>query len=768
MGRQEIKAWALAAACAIAAWSTATARATGQDASDWGTFDAPDLVLPSAPAPWLLKSAPEGSLPAPEDPRFLSSVTVIPQLTALESASNARFRVALLDDAIVTIVRESLELRASGVVWFGHIDGEPASSVVLSQVGDSLSGSIRSFGHDTHVIVPAAGRLHWFRQANPAFHFPEARFGIHGAANLIAAHVCADPQTDIDVMVLYTPGSLQSPDPNLPPMTPEMAEAEIYRFVGEANYSFFRCDIDLRLHLVHLQQFDFPDSELDICKIAADFRRDATVEALRDQFEADIAVLLISPTHDAAGCTEFLAPAPSYSSAEDAYCVATLNESRFQMSMTHEIGHVLGADHECGGECVPLNDPGDNHGKDLYDASGVIQGTTIMSGSHPTIRKPYWSYPAHFIALSGSSIDLGSTGGTCNADNQSILSDNAHYVARYRCSSIGSVGVWMKDTWNDTGSEPTVLQPGEVLWNSPYIWVRWSPDPLRVHEHDHVNPDAGGRVWIYVKLQNGDFADASGNLELYWADSAPTASWPTDWHLIHSTPTTVPGSTSIDVETLWDPVPPASDSISLLARWNSTSEPMSEGTDIYQNVLNSNNLVWKSLKIVNLPNHGDIGSARLIIHPPLPDPIRFPYDAERERLRRIRIGVAPPPKGLLDSIIRVGRVRVHFDDVLMSAWMAAGAQGSGYRIDGDSFLLSSNGRASFDLLLPDTASGQAEFSFERLATTPNGRYRIDVTQTESDQVVGGASYDIRVGPTRPDDASPSEAPEAPASGDPGR
>ena len=55
-------------------------------------------------------------------------------------------------------------------------------------------------------------------------------------------------------------------------------------------------------------------------------------------------------------------------------------------------------------------------------------------------------------------------------------STTARTVANLRCGLETPGNVWMKDTWDDTGAEPDPTQDNEVMWKSPYIWVRNAQD----------------------------------------------------------------------------------------------------------------------------------------------------------------------------------------------------------------------------------------------------------------------------------------------------
>jgi hypothetical protein len=296
----------------------------------------------------------------------------------------------------------------------------------------------------------------------------------------------------------------------------------------------------------------------------------------------------------------------------------------------------------------------------------------------------------------------------------------------------------MKDTWDDTGLEPDSHTAGEDMWKSPYIWVRTTQDGV-IHQHEHQNPVFGSPNWVYVKLHNGAPTDASGNLELYWATSSTSLTWPTDWTLLSSVPVTglLKKSTRI-VEVPWTPTA-AAGHYCLVARWNSATDPMAtaEGSDINGNVRANNNLIWRNLNTIELL---PAASAEVSLRVKNPDP-EGP----------VSIIVRSPTARVTKSFLESAQIVVEFDDALLKAWRAGGSRGSGFTMDADRAIIGQGGATFDNLILANNGGGALKLTFRRLPATPKREYLVDVVQKRSaalaaarglPEVVGGVSYEI--------------------------
>jgi hypothetical protein len=184
--------------------------------------------------------------------------------------------------------------------------------------------------------------------------------------------------------------------------------------------------------------------------------------------------------------------------------------------------------------------------------------------------------------------------------------------------------LWSKDASDDTGAEPDAsLQP---MYISDDIWVRRQNDGLA--NQDHENPEyrtAGGPPnYVYVRVRNRACTGTqSGTVRLYWAKASSGLSWPAPWDgsvsspalmgsAIGSAPVSVAGGGDQIVAFPWSPPNPADYAslgadlhhFCLLSRIETSGTApfgmtTAETANLYANVQNNNNIVWKNISVVD-------------------------------------------------------------------------------------------------------------------------------------------------------------------------
>ena len=162
-----------------------------------------------------------------------------------------------------------------------------------------------------------------------------------------------------------------------------------------------------------------------------------------------------------------------------------------------------------------------------------------LSGGCERIAK--WSTPDSALSHCNEPVGIATT------NNRDTLELTARTVANFRCGLPTPANVWMKDTWDDTGAEPDPALNNEVMWKSPYIWVRntQDPGPGFLQQHLHENPVKGETNYAYVKLHNGG-TTTSGTLELWRADASTALNWQTNFTRIGSRRAEFPGQHDAD------------------------------------------------------------------------------------------------------------------------------------------------------------------------------------------------------------------------------
>src|ERR1044072_1971159 len=192
---------------------------------------------------------------------------------------------------------------------------------------------------------------------------------------------------------------------------------------------------------------------------------------------------------------------------------------------------------------------------------------------------------------------------------------------------VAGPDLWMQDNADDTGVEPD--PSANPMWISNDIWVRNGTDGLT--NQDHQNPNSGQLNRVYVRIRNracpGTSAQA-GMLRLYWAKASSSLSWPAPWDgslpspalmgaSIGSQAVTVAGGAQQIVSFDWTPPDPSAYAsfgadradFCLLARIETTTTSpfgmtFAETSNLYANVQNNNNIVWKNISIVDTDGDG--------------------------------------------------------------------------------------------------------------------------------------------------------------------
>ncbi|KAA3645245.1 MAG: T9SS C-terminal target domain-containing protein [Bacteroidetes bacterium] len=204
---------------------------------------------------------------------------------------------------------------------------------------------------------------------------------------------------------------------------------------------------------------------------------------------------------------------------------------------------------------------------------------------------------------------------------------NAHQaVLAAQSMQSSTLDLLIKDVPEDFGYEPDTV--AQYLYVSEDIWVRNDTDGLTFQYTENPEYSSTDSVYVYVRVRNKSCVDAGVNdsLKLHWAKASTALSWPSHWDGSMTSPVLM--GEALDIVSLngliagkdtiirfpWLlPNPNDYASINqdiwhfcLLARILSTTDPMSvqEGSVLWQNVKNNNNIAWKNVTLVD--KHQDV------------------------------------------------------------------------------------------------------------------------------------------------------------------
>jgi len=380
----------------------------------------------------------------------------------------SRIIVPLNDKESITVRRTSVEMRKEGCTWRGEVEGTGETVILIWWQDGRLTGMfthrgsmyvLKNMGGEVHAIVETDPRKmppdHGAMRARAATQAPNAdlkddplvargeaammrpqdRSDLKDRQDLIGPAQAASPASNpaaakvvpishakrralagkkitIDVMVLYTA--------NVVSKYVEIEKDLIALTIEEANESFRNSGLaNIKLRLVHSQPIDYDETDGEhfdhLYRMVDGTGPFKAVRKLRDEKRADIVALIVD---DASGCGLSTRVAAD---ASEAYVVAHHSCAAVSHSLTHEIGHIIGARHDRNLDKSMVPFP--------Y-GHGYVNGTKwrdVMSykescGGCP--RLPFFSSPVVKIK--------GERGGTIDTDNARVILEQAERVSRFR------------------------------------------------------------------------------------------------------------------------------------------------------------------------------------------------------------------------------------------------------------------------------------------------------------------------------------------------
>ncbi|MGE5135393.1 MAG: zinc metalloprotease [Gemmatimonadota bacterium] len=429
---------------------------------------------------------------------------------------------------------------------------------------------------------------------------------------------------------------------------------------------------------------------------------------------------------------------------------------------THEIGHYLDLHHIWGDDGSACT------GSDLVADTPNQAGFSPFSGTtcrvFPAVscsNAPDGDMFMNYMDYSGDQCMNLFTAGQVARMDAALQTQRTGLLASPALvapTGVAAPDLWMKDVSDDMGDEPDTS--GQPMYISDDIWVRTGTDGLvnQDHQNPEYRPAGGAPNNVYVRVRNRACSGTqSGTLRLYWAKASSGLSWPAPWDgsvtspalmgsPIGSAPVTVAGGDDEIVSFPWMPPNPAdyasfgadAHHFCLLARIETApSAPFGmttpEGPNLYANVANNNNIVWKNIQVVDeVPGTGRTGLTVA----------NFGRRAQDVRLRFLM-----PPEGL--TVLDWGRVLVELPADILAR---TDRESSGVEWLSDTTLQLV--RPEAELHVGEVEPGQVWPVTVRFVGDPNAGigarvFAVDVQQFDRDAIVGGVRFYLRTRVPRP-------------------
>jgi hypothetical protein len=660
-----------------------------------------------------------GLIPDKVDSAVVSRINVTANLYLLTLENINSVSVILPDTQTVILDKRRTQYdKLNRLSWFGVIRNQPGSEVIFSVFNNRMAGYIRNDKGFVYQVIYKGDSVYQIKKINPAL-VNEVLDNISSesqgqdTSSQFTEPYCIDPPTSIDVMVVYSTPAASGLDAAA--MT-----ADAGLLIDMTNMSYIRSNITQRINLVHVSGINYTEVEnaeivLTNLIINGDDILD-DVHNWRNTHAADIVVLIVENSTFLGNSKVMTNVSVSYE--DSAFCIVKKDRAGGPwFTFSHELGHIMGARHDCAGARQEIDPPDPNlpfvfgHG---FDGSNW---RTIMSTNNALTKHALWSNPLINNPFNGEIMGNGNS--QCGANNALALNTTASVVSRFRCSIPPINNVWMRDSWEDTGLEPDPNTAAQAMCFSPYIWVRNHRDASFSFQHDHQNPIAGSTNWVYVKLHNGG-AMISGDLQIYVAKASTGLSWPADWTLVGTKSITLNSLTTSIIEFEWNDLTSAGH-YCMIARWVSTADPMAfaETNNISYNTRQNNNIIWRNLNIVNLSTAA-FSSATFEIKRKSEAPILLEFSDS---------ALFPD-----QPFFQTGTIIVTLDSLTFNAWKKGGSISNGFKRNGMKFLVTSPTAFFANILLAPSYKGKVKIEFSKRKTTIKDKYLFVATQYEQDLI----------------------------------